>query len=113
MNLLSILHIIAAAGTILTGLFALIKPTAVYGFTGLSASGVRGVSEIRAFFGGLLIAMGAAPFFLGGPAYQILGINYLGIAAARLFSILFDRSTEQSNLISLAIEIVFGIILVI
>ena len=113
MNILMILQIIAALATVATGLLALIKPTAAYGFTGLSAAGVRGVSEIRSIFGGLFIALGLAPFFLGAAAYQVLGISYLGIAIARAFSILFDKSYAQSNIISLVIEIVLGVILVI
>ena len=113
MDILLILKIVAALATIATGLLALVKPTAVYGFTGLTAGGVRGISEIRAIFGGLFIGIGAAPLFLGDIAYLVLGVTYLAIAAARLFSILFDKSTEQSNLLSLGIEIVLGIILVI
>jgi len=113
MNVLSVLKIIAALATAATGVLALVKPDAVYGFTGLTASGVRGVSEIRAIFGGLFIALGIAPLFLGAPAYRMLGIGYLAIAAARIFSMVFDRSFDNSNIISLAIEIVFGIILVI
>ena len=113
MNILSVLKIIAALATAATGLLALVKPDATYGFIGLTASGVRGVSEIRAVFGGLFIALGLAPLFLGPTAYRMLGIGYLAIAVARTFSIFFDRSFAQSNLISLAIEIVFGIILVI
>ncbi len=113
MNLLFVLKIIAALATAATGLLALVKPTAVYGFTGLTANGVRGISEIRAVFGGLFIGLGIAPLFLGAATYQMLGIGYLAIAAARTFSILFDKSTAQSNLISLGIEIVLGVILVI
>jgi hypothetical protein len=112
MNVLQILQIIAAVATIATGLLAFIKPAATYGFTGLNANGVRGISEIRSIFGGLFIALGAAPLFLGPVAYQMLGIGYLAIAAARAFSIVFDKSYAQSNLISLGIEIVLGIILV-
>jgi hypothetical protein len=113
MNIWIVLKIIAALATAATGLLAFVKPTAVYGFTGLDAKGVRGVSEIRAIFGGLLIALGVVPLFLGPVAYQMLGIGYLGIAAARTFSIIFDKSTAQSNLISLALEVVLGVILVI
>ena len=113
MSLLSILKIIAALATAATGLLAFIRPAATYGFIGLNANGVRGVSEIRAVFGGLFIALGLVPLFLGASTYQMLGIGYLAIAAARIFSIFFDKSTAQSNLISLAIEIVFGVILVI
>jgi hypothetical protein len=112
MNILLILKMIAALGTALTGLLALVKPTAVYGFTGLTAEGARGISEIRSIFGGLFIALGVAPFIFGEVAYQVLGLGYLAIAAVRLVSIFIDRSTDKSNLISLAIEIVFGIILI-
>ena len=112
MNVWMILKIIAALGTAATGLLAFVKPAATYGFIGLSPNGVRGVSEIRAIFGGLFIALGLAPLFLGAATYQMLGIGYLAIAMARLISILFDRSYAQSNIISLVIEIVMGVILV-
>jgi hypothetical protein len=112
MQILAILKIILALATAATGLLALVKPDATYGFIGLTASSVRGVSEIRAVFGGLFIALGLVPLFFGMPAYRMLGIGYLAIAVARIFSILFDKSYAQSNFISLGIEIVFGIILV-
>jgi hypothetical protein len=107
------LKIIAALATAATGLFAFVKPAATYGFIGLTANGVRGVSEIRSIFGGLFIALGLAPFFLGVTAYQMLGFGYLGIAAARTFSVLFDKSYAQSNILSLVIEVVLGVVLVI
>lgn len=113
MTVLMIAKMIAALATAVTGLLALVKPGSTYSFIGLNASGVRGVSEIRAIFGGLFIGLGVAPLFLGETAYLMLGIGYLAIALARTFSILFDRSYDRSNWISLAIEIVLGIILVI
>jgi len=112
MNVLTVLKIIASLGTAATGLLALVKPTAVYGFTGLMAEGARGISEIRSIFGGLFIALGIAPFLFGETGYQVLGLGYLAIAGVRLVSIFLDQSTASSNLISLAIEIVFGIILI-
>jgi hypothetical protein len=112
MNVLLVIKIIAALATALTGVFALVKPTAAYGFIGLNPYGVRGVSEIRAIFGGLFIALGVAPLFLGATAYLMLGIGYLAIAAARAFSVVYDKSYAQSNIISLVIEIVLGVILV-
>lgn len=111
MKILEILQIIAALGTVITGLLALIKPTAIRGFTGLLAEGPRGISEVRAIFGGLFIALGIAPFIFGGVAYQVLGLGYLAIALVRLVSIFLDKSRDSSNSISLVIEIVFGIIL--
>jgi hypothetical protein len=102
MEILRILKTIAALGTTATGLLALVKPDAVYSFTGLAASGPRGISEIRAIFGGLFIALGVIPLFLGTPGYRMLGAGYLAIAAVRLFSMFFDQSYAQSNIISLA-----------
>jgi len=112
MNLLLLLKGFAALATAGTGLLALVKPTAVYGFTGLAAEGARGVSEIRSIFGGLFIALGIAPFIFGESAYIVLGFGYLAIAAVRLVSIFIDHSSDSSNLISLGIEIVFGLILI-
>lgn len=113
MNLPIILKIIASLATAATGLLGFIKPTATFSFIGLTADGPRGISEIRAIFGGLFIALGIAPLFLGPSAYRMLGIGYLAIAVARSISIVIDKSYAQSNLISLVIEIVLGIILVV
>ncbi len=113
MNILMVLKVIAALVTAATGMLALIKPDAAFGFIGLTANGVRGISEIRSIFGGLFIALGIVPLFLGSVAYQMLGVAYLAIAVARAFSIVFDKSYAQSNIISLVIEIVLGAILVI
>ena len=57
LNILIIARIIAVLATAATGLLALIKPAAAYEFTGLNPTSVRGVSEIRAIFGGLFIGL--------------------------------------------------------
>jgi hypothetical protein len=111
MDFLQVLKILISVATAATGLLAFFKPDAVYGFTGLTAPGARGVSEIRAIFGGLFIALGVATIVLN--QYLFLGIGYLAIAVARLVSIVIDKSYDKSNIISLVIEIVFGVILVI
>ena len=112
--ILQILKVIGCVGTIGTGLLATLRPSAVPGFTGLETTGPRGVTEIRSIFGGLFIGVGAFPLIAGAPAtYQMLGVMYLAIAVVRLVSMLVDGSlTETSNLISLAVEIVLGVILV-
>ena len=113
MTFLEILQVTMAVGTIATGLISLIRPRAVQGFTGLSAPGPRGITEIRAVLGGGFIGLGLAPLILGVPAaYQTLGIVYLAIAVARIAGMTLDKSLERSNWISLAVEFVAGIILV-
>jgi len=77
MGLLSILKIVASAGTMGTGLLALIKPTAIYDFTGLTASGGRGITEIRTIFGALFIALGIVPLIYQQPAIYLMWINRL------------------------------------
>ncbi len=114
MGFLAILKMIASMGTIATGLFALIMPKAVHGFTGLVAEGGRGITEIRSILGALFIALGIVPLIYRSPENcRMLGIAYLAIALVRFVSMFVDRSIVRSNIISLIVEIVFGVILVI
>jgi len=111
--IIQILQIIAAVATILTGLVSLLKPESVTGFTGLRPEGGRGITEIRAVLGGFFVALGAAPLLLNSPsAYTMLGIAYLGVGLVRGISMFVDKSVERSNNISLAVELIFGLILV-
>jgi hypothetical protein len=113
MSFLAILQIIAAVGTIATGLVALLRPRAIQGFIGLNAPGGRGVTELRSIFGGFFIALGAVPLVFNDPlTYAMLGIAYLTVAAVRAISMFLDDSVDNSNWISLAVEIVFGVILI-
>jgi hypothetical protein len=110
--MLTYVHYAIITATILTGLFALLAPNRIEGFTGISPVGGRGLVEIRAIFGGLFIGLGLAALIAGpGGAYLTLGIAYLAIAAVRLPAMFIDRSFERSNWISLAVEIVFGVLL--
>lgn len=109
---IQILQYLGCVLTALVGVFSLVAPERVVGFTGLAPQGGRGITEIRSVLGGLFIALGIAPFFLGDVAYTVLGIGYLAIAIVRLPSIFFDKSSMQSNWVSLAFEIIFGVILV-
>jgi hypothetical protein len=113
MDILKILQIIAVLGTILTGLVSLIWPRSVQGFTGLTAPGGRGITEIRSVLGGLFVGLGIAVLWLAArEVYQMLGIMYFAIGAVRAVSMVTDKSIEQSNIISLLVEIIFGVILV-
>lgn len=120
MTVLHILQIIGAIGTFATGLVSLAAPRSVKGFTGLDVPGARGITEIRAVLGGTFIGLGIAPLlfdFLSGYAtahvsYQTLGIMYLAIFVSRVIGMVLDKSWVRSNYISLATEIVLGILLI-
>lgn len=110
--MLSIVKIVICILTAATGAFSLILPNSTIHFTGLQPIGGRGISEIRAVLGGLFIALGVAPILLKGDTYTMLGWAYLGIALVRIVSIFVDSSPVQSNWISLAVEVLFGIVLI-
>jgi len=113
MNLVLILKIICAVLTILVGVVSVIRPTSVYEFTGLQATGPRGITEIRSILGAVFIGLGLAPLLLGlnPAAFRAAGITYLAVALVRLVSIFLDGSSVQSNWISVGSEIVLGVIL--
>ena len=113
MDILEILQIVAAIATIITGLVSLVRPLAVRSFTGLDVSGPRGITEIRSVLGGAFIGLGAAPYILNvQAAFQVLGIVYLVIGGIRAVAMVIDKSIVQSNVVSLLVEIVFGVLLV-
>jgi hypothetical protein len=112
MTILGILKMVAVIGKILTGLYSLVRPTAVTPFTGLQPTGPRGISEIRSVLGGLYIGLGLAALLMRSAGMTTLGVGYLAIAVVRAVSILVDGAPERSNWISLVIEVVFGLVLV-
>ena len=112
--IIKILQIIAGVATVATGVVSTFWPNSVRGFTGLEPAGGRGITEIRSIFGGLFIALGGvALFYRTSQVYNMLGIMYLVIALVRAVSMILDKSVESSNVISLVVEIVFGLILII
>ena len=110
---MEILQMIAALATVATGVYSLVAPMKVRGFTGLELPGGRGITEVRAVLGGFFIALGAAPLIFGSrDMFLMLGIAYLAVGVVRAVSMFVDKSLVQSNFISLAVEIILGIILV-
>jgi hypothetical protein len=89
---IQILQYLGCVLTALVGVLSLIAPQRTVGFTGLAPQGGRGITEIRSVLGGMFIALGIAPFFLGDVAFTVLGISYLAIGIIRLPSIFLDKS---------------------
>jgi hypothetical protein len=92
---------------------ALFWPNQILGFTGLDLKGGRGVTEIRTVFGALFVGLGAAVLYFNlAETYAVLGVMYLVMAMVRGVSMFIDDSVVSSNIISVAVEVAFGIILV-
>jgi hypothetical protein len=110
---LTVLKIIAALGTLATGALAIARPAALADFTSLRPAGKRGLTEMRVSLGAVFAGLGLAALLLNAPAaYRMLGLMYLAMAVVRLPAMVVDKSAGQSNFISAAVEVIFGIILV-
>ena len=109
---LQILKYAINIATVVTGVVSLFWPLKVQEFTGLTANGGRGITEIRTILGALFIGLGiASQVYNQKETYAMLGITYLAMALVRGISIVADKSAVSSNIISFATELVFGLIL--
>jgi hypothetical protein len=108
------IKVIVAVATMGFGAMSIVSPSAAERFTGLTASGPRGVSEIRAVLGGLFVGLAIAVLiYRTSAAFGTLGIGYLAIGFVRAASIYADHAPTPTNWLSLAFEIVFGILLLV
>lgn len=113
MDIVLILKYVAVVVTLLTGLYSLLQPKKIKGFTGLEASSPRAITEIRAVMGGTFVGLAiAALIFPIKEVFIMLGITYAAIGAIRAVSMVLDKSMEKSNVISLVSEIILVVILV-
>ena len=111
---LQVLKIFIGIATIITGAVSMFWPLKVLGFTGLAVDGGRGITEIRTILGALFVGLGAAALYFNLPEpYKMLGITYLTMAIVRGISIFVDDSMVSSNIISVLVELAFGILLMI
>jgi len=109
---LQILKYVINIATVFTGVVSLLWPLKVQEFTGLTATGGRGITEIRTILGALFVGLGiASQVYNQKETYAMLGITYLAMALVRGISIVADKSAVSSNIISFATELVFGLIL--
>jgi len=109
---LQILKYAINIATVVTGVVSLLWPLKVQEFTGLTANGGRGITEIRTILGALFVGLGiASQVYNQKETYAMLGITYLAMALVRGISIVADKSAVSSNIISFATELVFGLIL--
>ncbi len=82
----------SSAALLASGLAGVVMPRRVAAALELPAGTARGVSETRAGLGGTYAALGGWALVSHDPtAHTAVGVVWLGAAAARMGSLLFDR----------------------
>ena len=98
--------------TALMGAFGLLAPRRAAEFISIKPVGDNGISEIRATYGGLFLALGVLCLVSQSPTIFIAaGVAWVGAACGRLFSIFLDKNNDARNFGGLCLELVVGLLL--
>jgi len=91
------------------GLMGLCLPAMAARFASITPVGNMGVSEIRATYGGLFVAMAAVVLLAQDRLlFALLGTAWIGAAAGRLTSYRWDRNRQMKNVGGVLFELVIG-----
>ena len=102
----------AAALMVAFGLGAAIRPASL-AWVGVRPDSPLGVSEIRAVFGGMFIALGAACILTREPVvFAVVGSAWLADVAVRAIAVFVDRVPSRQAVTVLGIGSVMGLALV-
>lgn len=100
---------IGAVATTLMGCLGAFFPSRAAKLTNLSPVGATGISEIRATYGGLFMALGLACVVLQSTtAFAVAGLAWTGAAAGRVWSLAIDANFEPKNLGGIVFELAFA-----
>jgi hypothetical protein len=106
---------LAPLGALITvglGVFGLLAPLRAAAMVGLAPHERRGLTELRATYGGLFLGMGLACLLWPQPAaYAVASLAWGGAAAARLISMAMDRNPSWLNAGGVLLEGVLGVLL--
>jgi hypothetical protein len=92
------------------GVFGLFWPASAAKMVGVVPDGERGISEIRATYGGLFLAIGLfALIAQTSDVFRCVGVGWLGAGAARAYSYVRDGSQSGANLGAIAMELGVGL----
>jgi hypothetical protein len=108
-----------AAGVVLVlGLSSLFNPALTAQLLGLAIVAPRGLSEVRATYGGLFVTMAALVLWSlplrprTGLPLRILGLLWGGVAVGRLASMAIDGLPTLGNLVALVVAIAIAFALI-
>jgi hypothetical protein len=104
------INTLGAIVTMGLGLLGLFFPASAASFVSIIPDGERGISEVRATYGGLFLAMGLfAVVAQSTDVFRVVGIAWLGAAGGRAFSAVHDNSRSGANLGGIVMEGVIGL----
>lgn len=104
--------LVASAVMVLFGIGALLRPASLE-WVGIRATSPLGRSEVRAVFGGMFVALGAACLLTGEPiVFAVVGGAWLADVAVRSVSVVLDRVPLREAATVLAIGTAMGFALV-
>jgi len=96
--------------TAVLGLVGLFSPLTAAQLVGIEPDGDRGISEIRATYGGIFLAIGIfATIAQTNDIFRAVGVGWLGAAGARSFSYVHDNSRSTANLGAIVFEAAVGL----
>jgi hypothetical protein len=106
------LSVFGAALCTVMGLLGAIAPYRAARLVSIQPVGALGVSEIRATYGGLFVAMGLACLWAQSPsAYLAAGVSWVGAGLMRFPSIFLDKGSFPKVLGGAALELAIGLLL--
>lgn len=98
--------------TVLLGLLGALAPHRAANLVGIKPLDGFGVSEIRATYGGLFLAMGGCCLYLQHPtAYFVVGSAWIGAAITRLPSLFIDKGSFPRAIGGVVVELGIGLLL--
>ncbi|HPD46473.1 MAG TPA: hypothetical protein P5279_07400 [Anaerohalosphaeraceae bacterium] len=109
-TLLSILPLLGSLASIVLGLIGLIRPAFFMRVTDLQPTSPKGKLEMRAIFGGCLIALGLVCLVTAAPAaYLLAGLLWLSSATVKLALMRLDKVPLRTLLTGLAGDLPIGL----
>ncbi len=104
--------LVGAGLMVIVGLVGLLKPALMIDPLGISTSSAKGMSEVRAIFGGINLGGGLAALLLQDPAiYLALGSAWSGATLARFYSMAVDGSTLRDSIPALVVDVGLAVLL--
>lgn len=106
---------LALVGSVLCmvmGLLGAVSPARVARLVSIRPVGGLGISEIRATYGGLFLAMGLACLILqSNHAFLVAGASWLGAGLLRFPALFLDKGSFPKGLAGALLELTIGLLL--